>query len=143
MESKKEVKQCILMRVDLNMRKGKMIAQGAHASLGVITNKMTRNENKFIIRHPDDFRSMVLSYIKDDPFDLWLNGTFTKICLKVSSEEELVSLYNKAVEEGIPSCLITDSGKTEFNGVSTKTCCAIGPHWSEEIDKVTGHLSLL
>jgi len=134
-----DVKQVILMRNDLNMRKGKMCAQASHASLGVVTNKMSidyGSSSQYIT-------AKTFFYEKGGPFDLWLNGTFTKICLKVSSEEELVSLYNKAVEEGIPSCLITDSGKTEFNGVSTKTCCAIGPHWSEEIDKVTGHLSLL
>ena len=31
----KEPKQVIVMRKDLNMRKGKMIAQGSHASLKV------------------------------------------------------------------------------------------------------------
>ena len=30
------MKQMIVMRTDLNMRKGKMIAQGAHASLGAV-----------------------------------------------------------------------------------------------------------
>jgi PTH2 family peptidyl-tRNA hydrolase len=39
--------------------------------------------------------------------------------------------------------LIIDSGKTEFGGVPTKTCLAIGPDYSEKIDKVTGNLKLL
>lgn len=133
------VKQVILMRVDLNMRKGKMIAQGAHASLGVVLQKMSTDYGS----SSQDITAKTFFYEKGGPFDLWLNGPFTKICLKVSSEEELMSLYNRATEQGIPSCLITDSGKTEFNGVPTKTCCAIGPHWSEEIDKITGHLQLL
>ena len=30
----RSVKQVVVMRRDLNMRKGKMVAQGAHASLG-------------------------------------------------------------------------------------------------------------
>lgn len=30
------MKQIIAMRTDLNMRKGKMIAQGAHASMGAV-----------------------------------------------------------------------------------------------------------
>ena len=32
------VKQVIVMRKDLNMRKGKMIAQGSHASVNAILN---------------------------------------------------------------------------------------------------------
>lgn len=30
------IKQIIILRKDLNMRKGKMVAQGAHASMGAI-----------------------------------------------------------------------------------------------------------
>jgi peptidyl-tRNA hydrolase len=33
MNINRDVKQLIVMRTDLNMRKGKMIAQGAHASI--------------------------------------------------------------------------------------------------------------
>ena len=33
-------KQVIIIRKDLNMRKGKMIAQGAHASMKVISDMM-------------------------------------------------------------------------------------------------------
>ena len=36
-------KQVIVLRKDLNMRKGKMISQGAHSSIGVIFNYMTPN----------------------------------------------------------------------------------------------------
>ena len=34
----KEAKQIIVIRKDLNMRKGKMISQGAHASMAVFFN---------------------------------------------------------------------------------------------------------
>lgn len=34
-----DAKQVIVMRKDLNMRKGKMIAQGAHASLKVFLDR--------------------------------------------------------------------------------------------------------
>jgi PTH2 family peptidyl-tRNA hydrolase len=52
-------------------------------------------------------------------------------------------LYNKALELNIPCALIEDNGLTEFKGIKTKTCCAIGPYISEEIDKITSHLKLL
>lgn len=34
-------------------------------------------------------------------------------------------------------------GKTEFHGVPTRTCLAIGPDDSEKIDAITGQLQLL
>jgi len=39
--------------------------------------------------------------------------------------------------------VIVDSGLTEFHGVKTKTCLAIGPNKKEDIDKITGSLKLL
>ena len=39
------VKQVIVIRKDLKMTKGKMIAQGSHASLGVVLGMMERREN--------------------------------------------------------------------------------------------------
>jgi PTH2 family peptidyl-tRNA hydrolase len=39
--------------------------------------------------------------------------------------------------------MIEDNGATEFNGVKTKTCCAIGPHSDEKFEGVTDHLPLL
>lgn len=125
-------KQVIVMRKDLGMRKGKMIAQGAHASLGVV------------IMMQDYFKALP---IKNDPwrvpFDLWINGTFTKICVSVDSEHELLAIWKDAKFYDLPVKLITDAGHTEFNGVPTLTCLAIGPAWSEDIDKITGGLKLL
>ena len=37
---------------------------------------------------------------------------------------------------------IEDEGRTEFKGIPTKTCIAIGPNKAKEIDKITGHLPL-
>jgi PTH2 family peptidyl-tRNA hydrolase len=39
--------------------------------------------------------------------------------------------------------LCVDSGRTEFHGVLTPTCCAVGPDFSERVDPITGHLKLL
>jgi PTH2 family peptidyl-tRNA hydrolase len=39
--------------------------------------------------------------------------------------------------------LITDAGATEFHGVPTHTCCAVGPAWTDEVDAITGALPLL
>ena len=54
-----------------------------------------------------------------------------------------MEIKRKCDEAEIPNALITDAGLTEFHGVPTKTCLGIGPWESEEIDKITGELSLL
>ena len=128
-------KQVIVVRKDLNMRKGKMVAQGAHASLKAILDLM---KPQF-----DDNNELILRIKNDSALQDWIRGRFTKICLSVNSEAELIEIYNKAKEKGLICSLITDAGLTEFAGVPTKTCCAIGPCWSDEVDEITGKLQLL
>lgn len=120
-----ETKQVIVMRADLNMRKGKMIAQGCHASLSFLTRRLPG--------------TIKLSDAERD----WLDGSFAKVCCRVDSEEELLEIYQKAKVAGLEVHLITDSGKTEFHDVPTKTCLAIGPDCCNKIDPITGHLKLL
>jgi len=133
------IKQVIVIRKDLNMRKGKMIVQGCHASLKVILDMMTENPHP---REPEVRFQM--DWIRtNSPLYNWITGSFTKICVSVDSEDELMSIYNNAKENEILCALITDNGFTEFHGVPTITCCAIGPDESEKIDKITGHLKLL
>ena len=127
------------MRTDTEppMRKGKMIAQGAHASLSFLSNRI---RNCF----DDSTKSgKVKDLLKLTPEILaWIQGNFAKICVRVDSEEELIEIHKNALAAGLESSLITDSGLTEF-GKPTKTCLAIGPDKSEKIDKITGHLKLL
>lgn len=139
------------MRTDLGMRKGKMIAQGAHASLAVILG-MTYDYDPSMDMdnyHPHvsmgDLRSYMekrLTIRRDTPLDKWINGRFTKICVRVDSEEELLEINKQAEESELPVALIKDAGLTEFKE-PTLTCLAIGPANAEEIDKLTGHLKLL
>lgn len=132
----RQVKQVIVMRKDLNMRKGKLVAQGSHASLGAILRLMD-----VTICDVHSIRSLVL--MDNTPVAQWLNGPFTKICVSVDSENELIDLYNEATLAGLNTVMIEDNGLTEFHGVKTKTCIAIGPNWSDEIDLITKHLKLL
>jgi PTH2 family peptidyl-tRNA hydrolase len=122
-------KQVIVMRTDLGMRRGKQIAQGAHASLGAVLD----------IQKNDSF--MPADALK--AFDSWIHGTFTKVCVRVDSEDELVRIYKEAVQANLPVKLITDAGHTEFHGQPTRTCLAIGPAWADDIDRITGDLTLL
>jgi peptidyl-tRNA hydrolase, PTH2 family len=54
----------------------------------------------------------------------------------------LMSVYEKALEAGLVTHLITDRGRTEFGGVPTRTCLGIGPDYDDLIDPVTGDLEL-
>jgi peptidyl-tRNA hydrolase, PTH2 family len=123
-------KQVIVMRKDLGMRKGKMIAQGAHASLAVLLDGAHIDHDQLTIE-------------LDAPAAAWLGGHFTKVCVAVDSEVALDAIVAKARAAKLPCALITDAGVTEFHGVPTKTCCAIGPAWNDELDVVTGELPLL
>ncbi len=127
-------KQVIIIRRDLKMRRGKEIAQGAHASLGAILgegNIVLDDDGNYEYRIKLDQRSLP-----------WLQNAFTKICVTVDSEEEIRALQAAAEATGLINCLITDSGRTEFNGVPTVTTLAIGPDKIEKVNAVTSHLKL-
>jgi PTH2 family peptidyl-tRNA hydrolase len=72
----------------------------------------------------------------------WAQGTFTKITCQVASEEELLAVHRAALAAGLPVALVQDAGKTEFHGVPTYTCLAVGPANAKDVDEVTGHLKL-
>jgi peptidyl-tRNA hydrolase, PTH2 family len=94
------------------MRLGKAIAQGAHAAIMFLVERLRERPCTF-----------------SESEWIWMTQAMTKICVRVDNEEELIGVIAKA--------------RTEFRGVPTLTCCAIGPNESEEIDAVTGHLKLL
>lgn len=127
---KRKIKQVLVVRKDLNMRKGKMAAQAAHASMKVLLDAGNVENDRLIIPLTND--------IKD-----WLLGAFTKVCVGVNNEQELIDIYDRAKAAGLNCSIIEDSGLTEFNNVPTLTTVAVGPNWSDDLDKVTGHLPLL
>ena len=146
------IKQVIVMRTDLNMRKGKMITQGSHASMKVFFDAGSTGFTWRIGATGLEFQR------QDDPHNpgddamllrltpemvLWVEGLFTKVCVQVDSEEALLAIVAEARAAGLPVALIEDAGKTEFHGVKTATCCAVGPAKVEAIDRITGGLKLL
>lgn len=124
------IKQVIVMRHDLKMRRGKQIAQGAHASMAFLTRRLQSSPSISL----NDFSPSART---------WISGSFAKVCVRCNSEEELMAIHDKAMEMGLEVHLITDSGRTEFHGKPTRTCLAIGPDDASKIDQVTGHLELL
>lgn len=132
------------------MRKGKIAAQAAQAALASLGAILGEMEEKYI---PNEFnwkhgkRQRILEYYTEEEVqsDLgyWLEHDFTKICVYVNSEEELLVIEQKAKEVGLINCLIKNSGKTEFNGVPTHTVLAVGPARDSRLKPIAGHLPLL
>jgi PTH2 family peptidyl-tRNA hydrolase len=132
------MKQVIALRKDLNMRKGKMVAQGAHASMKVFFDNMVHYQED--LETPPAFHFYPEFSKKVKP---WVKGTFTKAVVGVESEAELLGIYEKAKAAGLLCSLIQDIGATEFHGIPTYTAVAVGPGKREDIDIITGHLKLL
>lgn len=154
MEEGKNIKQVIVIRKDLKMRRGKEIAQGAHAAMAWLSRRL-----QFIESPPRMCPTPICPHIKPDPdcdgglpeeadavFSgterQWLEGSFRKVTLQVGSLEELLTTYAAAQAAGLEVHLITDSGLTEFGGIATTTCLAIGPDLDERIDPITADLKL-
>lgn len=113
-----EFKQAIVLRADLQMGKGKLVAQGAHASICAYlnANKEERAE--------------------------WAESGMKKIALKVNSEPELLEYFQKCKGAGIPVALIHDAGHTQVEP-GTITGFGAGPAPENEIDAILGKLKLL
>ena len=130
---RRPTKQVIVIRRDLRMRRGKEIAQGAHAATAWLAdrviNAMTPNGT---VDH------VLLSAAER----AWLESSVRKVTVKVNSEEELLAVYHQALAAGLAVHLVTDRGLTEFGGVPTRTCLAVGPDYDDLVDPVTGELEL-
>ncbi len=114
------LKQAIIVRSDLGMGKGKIAAQVSHASLSAYR-KAERED-------PKTARE-------------WEEEGQKKIVLKVSSEEELLSLFEKMKRE-IPCVLIRDAGHTQVEPGSV-TCFGAGPADEAKINRYAKDLKLL
>ena len=135
----------VVVRKDLSMTKGKIVAQANHAITGILLKEM--NGGKSLIESPPkiegDSYDLTLSVKVGSSLDDWLRGMFKKITVYCDSEEELLEIYESAKQDvSLTSILITDSGLTHFHGEKTHTCVGIGFN-EESIDKITGHLKLL
>ena len=137
------VKQVIIIRKDLKMRKGKMCAQAAHAAMKVVLDRMICGECKKDSTPWEGCFKWQMTIFESEPLHRWLKGTFTKIVVSVDTEEDLLALKYRAEEAGMLCALVTDAGKTEFHGERTNTALAIGPEWASKVDKITGDLKLL
>lgn len=135
------IKQIIIMRKDLNMRKGKIAAQAGHACLAATAKAAAKQEHSISY----DFEQHKCVTIGQQAYLFlqdWFDNSYTKICLYVNSEDELIDINKQIEEAGFVTALIRDNGTTEFNGIPTLTCLAVEPLPAELIDPITGNLPL-
>jgi PTH2 family peptidyl-tRNA hydrolase len=111
------MKQAIVARTDLGMGEGKLAAQVAHASLSAYedTGRKARKQ--------------------------WKGAGQKKVVLKGSGESELFELADVAERAGLPHAVVRDAGHTQLDP-GTVTALAVGPGADEDVDRVTGDLSL-
>lgn len=133
------MKQVIVVRKDLNMRKGKIAAQVAHASMMFVIRSF-EYDRKHWEQVYEDIGSIPLQLTGEQY--AWLDGNYRKIVAYVDSHQELCDLQDKAADAGIAIYPIIDAGLTEFKE-PTLTCCAFGPDEDVKLDAITGHLKLL
>ncbi len=127
------------------LRSGKYIAQGSHASVAFLSNKYkntTEYSVSFISPFGYDTKTVKVPEPLTEEEQIWIDNSFVKICLYVDTEAELLDVYNRAKNANLTVNLITDKGDTEFRGVPTVTCLAIGPHYKSKIDPITQDLRL-
>lgn len=111
-------KQCLIIRNDVKMSCGKRCAQAAHASIGAFN-----TADKVLQK-------------------AWFSEGQKKVVLKANDERTLFELKVIAERAGISSSLIQDAGLTEIPP-GTITALGLGPARTEDLDKITGNLTLL
>lgn len=117
----KQYKMVIAVRKDLDLGKGKIGSQVAHAAV-----------------------SCALYAEKHDKkaFSEWMRQGQRKVVVRVDSLDEIYALKSRAESLGITHSLITDAGKTQVDP-ETVTCIGLGPAEEEVLDQLTGSFSLL
>ena len=115
---KGDFKQVIVVNKSLNMSKGKLAAQVAHASTLAML---------------EGVEAVVCG---------WLDNSYPKVVLKVDTTQDLLDLQEKANDLNIATALVIDEGRTELSNGAI-TCLGIGPDVQSRIDEVTGELKLL
>ena len=118
-----DYKQVIVVRKDLQLPKGKLAAQAAHAAVDATLKQLTAIGGKEIVK-------------------TWRSQGMKKIALQVAGEKELYKFVQQAKDIGLITAVITDAGKTVV-APGTVTCAAIGPNVEEDVDKIISELKLL
>jgi PTH2 family peptidyl-tRNA hydrolase len=112
------MKQVIVVNEALNLPRGKLAAQVAHAAVAAFLEA------------------------KRDAQRIWLTVGMPKVVVRCGSESELLEIQEQAERAGLPVAPIRDAGHTVVVA-DTLTCIGIGPAASDAVDAVTRSLKLV
>lgn len=107
-------KQALVLREDLEMSRGKMVAQACHASLNAYKNAGSEE------RHA------------------WEQEGSKKVVLAIKGDE-IKERLQQAKDNGIAAYMVEDAGLTELEP-GTVTALGLGPAEESKIDRITGDL---
>jgi peptidyl-tRNA hydrolase len=124
------LKQVILVRQDLKMKKSQVASLVAKAS------------TEFFLVNDESERGDTLSVRLTPEETDWINSGSIRVVLGVGSETTLRSLAFKAELAGL-QCYPVDGKIFEEEGRIETLCVAIGPDESRKIDEITKNLKLL
>jgi PTH2 family peptidyl-tRNA hydrolase len=114
-------KLVVVVRKDLNLSKGKLAAQVAHAAVDC---------------------ALRAKQTQPDAFNAWYRQGQKKVVVSVPDQRSLFAVKAEAEEWNVTASLITDAGHTELEP-GTVTCLGVGPGKNDVIDEITGDLPLL
>lgn len=112
-------KLAILVRSDLKMSRGKVLAQAGHAIV----------------------EATVKTYTKTTIFYKWQADGEKIVILKVPNEKTLDTIIEIANRKNVQQGVVVDAGLTEVMP-GTKTVGYVGPDYDNKIDKLVGQLKL-
>ena len=109
----------ILVRSDVKMSKGKVLAQVGHAVVD----------------------ATVKAYARTTLFYKWQQDGEKIVILKVPNEKTLDTIMEIAGRKKVHNGIVIDAGLTEISS-GTKTVGYVGPDYDTKIDKLVGQLKL-
>ena len=113
-------KQVLVVRLDLEMGRGKAAVQCAHAAVSAAEEARNHEHNWW---------------------KFWMDEGQLKVAVKVPDLDSLLDLERKGRAKGIPLHLVRDKGLTQVPP-GTVTCLGLGPAPAEVVDSLTGNLAL-
>jgi len=113
-------KMVFVVNQSLGMGPGKLAAQVGHAALSLFLYAQRTHHTEI---------------------SSWLNDGAMKVVLKGKDVQELLDLFKKAKDVGLPAHIIQDAGRTQIPSGSRTVLGIFGP--IDVVDQITGSLKLL
>lgn len=126
-----DVKQVIVVRKDINIKKGRLAAYVAEASILFLVenNESDRHDELAIKLNPEE--------------SIWLREGRSRIVLGINSGDGLRDLLLKAELDGVEAHPLIVQDRSEFDGDRTLVCASFGPASSQDLSKIIGKLKAI